>query len=169
MSTGSWWALAGIGFLALILIEYIYKTIVHDRQRAAEATRLAELKRQMIDRGMTAEQIERVIHAAPPPPPQEDAQSDPDVLLSSKMAEHDVPIKVMEEIFATYRSAAPATRPTVAKAVASMLHFTDMEDKDGLERILIAVRSLCLPAQPDEPRRDERIVNEPSRPGRSAV
>jgi hypothetical protein len=165
--------ISGLTFLALLVVagfvtEYL-KSQARSGLRAENVAQLTDLKRQMIDRGMSAEDIERVIRALPPQLQEETtstslnetSSADPEVLLSTKMVEHDVPPQAMEAILSAFRSAEPAVRLKAAMAVVSILENTENpDDNDYFERIVVAARSLCQAPTSGERRQDDRIVRE---------
>src|SRR5262249_13777712 len=87
-------------------------------RRARESEHLAVLKQNMVEKGMSAEDIERVIRAVPEGP--RDDKS-PVAELTEKLAEHEVPAPALEEILRAYRAADAETQRTLAKAVVSLL------------------------------------------------
>ena len=125
-------------------------------RRTRESEHLAALKQSMIERGMSAEDIERVIRAVPQlHEPHEDES--PLVGLTEKLAEHAVPAPALDELLRAYRAADAETQRTLANAVASLL-----DNGADVERVLVAVRALAGPAQPREPApREHRYVDDP--------
>jgi hypothetical protein len=153
----------------------VLKALAQSRQRARQAERVTDLKRAMIDKGMSAADIERVLAAAPPGAPVApeakdagaDAPDDPAVLLNLKLAEYEVSPKDMEEILAAFRAGDPRTQGRIAKSVVAMLGSceTDIHGRaraDVIERVLIAVRSLSAPSRQQPQPADHRFAEEPS-------
>src|SRR5271165_4010414 len=132
-------SIGGILFITFIfggwIIVAVASTLAKAWRKAQESEHIAALKQGMIDKGMSAEDIERVLRAGPEAP---ESKGDPTVRITTKLAEHEVPAKTMEEILTAFRAADAGTRDTVAKSVASMLD----SGADG-ERVLVAVRALC--------------------------
>ncbi len=139
---GGWIFVAVIGSLA------------KNWRKVHESEHLATLKQSMIERGMSAADIERVLRAGPDSP--EDASGDAATELSSKLAEHGVPGPVMEQVLGAFRAAQPGTRKVLSKTVVAMLD----NGAEG-EQVLAAVRALSRTGPPEQPS-DRRHETDPA-------
>jgi hypothetical protein len=120
------------------IIPVVVLTLATTWRKARESAHLAALKQTMLEKGMSVEEIERVLRAGPTPAENDDS---PVIKLSKKLAEHEVAANVIQEILLTFRAADPATQRTMAKCVGTMLdHGADTE------RVQAAIRALCGPA-----------------------
>ncbi len=138
----------------------------HSASRRAE--REAAFKKDMLDRGLSVEEIERLFRATAEPPKQ-----------STKIAEEDVDVvgefagflgnsepDVIEEILALVRAADSATRRAMLRAVTEM---RDSSEEGTLtdEQLRAVVRALARPASPSRqvsaPENDSPFPAAPSR------
>jgi hypothetical protein len=139
------------------VIVAVVSTIATNVRKARDNAHLAGLKHSMIEKGMSPEEIERVLRASPRGAEEEDS---PAIKLTKKLAEHEVAANVIQEILAIFRAVDPSTQRTLAKSVGTMLdHGADTE------RVLAAVRALCgcaaAPA-PESGPKDYRFTDEAS-------
>jgi hypothetical protein len=145
------------------VIVAVANTIVKNWRMARESEHQAALKQTMIDKGMSVEDIERVVRVSPtppePPPPQPaQAEDSAAVDVATKLAEHEVPAPAVEEILRAFQASDPQTRQTLAKVVESML-----DNGADADRVLAAVRALAHPSQPQRSvPGDHRFVDEPA-------
>src|SRR5262249_3447069 len=143
------------------VIVAVANSIVKNWRMARESEHLAALKQTMVDKGMSVEDIERVVRITPAPDPAPEptpAAQASAVDLATKLAEHEVPAPALEEILRAFQASDPQNQQTLAKVVESML-----DNGADAERVLAAVRALCRPVPPQEPQpRDHRFIDEPS-------
>ncbi len=126
------------GWIIVAIVARISKTW----RMVQESEHQAALKQTMIERGMSADDIERVLRAGPGSV--EEAEHEDTTERTKKLAEHGVPGTALEQIVGTYRSAGPGTKKTIAKTVVAML--------DGgaeTEQLLAVVRALGRPVSAD--------------------
>jgi len=157
-----WDGLPGILVVTFIcggwVIVAVVNTAAKSWRKVRESEHLAGLKQSMIEKGMSVEDIERVVRASPEPEPEpqpkaEKVEYSPLVNLATKLVEQEVPANVMEEILMAYRDADPAGQRILAKVVEELFD----NGADG-ERVLVVVRTLGRPARPqDAPRLDPRF------------
>jgi hypothetical protein len=136
------------------IIPTVINTIATNIRKARESEHLAALKQSMIEKGMSVEDMERVLRASPKPPKEEDA---PVVELAEYLAGH-VPAEATQEILALIRGAHPTIQRTAANALIKLIGGGG----DG-EQALAAARGLCGPALPVESGpKDHRFTDEAS-------
>jgi hypothetical protein len=124
------------------IIVAIVGSIAKNWRRVHESEHQAALKQSMIERGMSAGDIERVLRAGPGY--LEESWKDDTTELTKKLAEHGVPGPACEQIVGTYRNISAGEKKTMLKTVTAML--------DGgaeSEQVLAVVRALGRPASPD--------------------
>lgn len=138
------------------VIVAVVNSVAKNCRKARESAHLAGLKQSMIERGMSADEIERVVRAVPAGTEADDEP--PLVALTTKLAEHEVAAPVIEEIVGLFRATDPQGQRTLAQAVGLMLdHGADAE------RLLALVRSLARPApQAAAVVRKHRFTDEPA-------
>jgi len=142
-----WNDITGVVTVSLIfggwVIVAVVGSIAKNWRRIQESEHAAALKQGMIERGMSADEIERVLRAGPGPA--ENEAIDDTSELATKLAEHGVSGQEMEEILTAYCNARPAAKKTLSQTVIAMV--------DGgatSEQILAAARALSrLPS--DQP------------------
>jgi hypothetical protein len=118
----------------------------------------------LLERGMSAEEIERVMAASSPPRPVGiDTSLDEDALneVVSVLGQAETPAAVIEEVLWAFRSADAPTQALISSAIQHLVASADSVDG---EQILAVVRPLCGPkAETPAPValvRDERIMRE---------
>jgi hypothetical protein len=126
------------GWIIVAIVARVSKSWLKIHQSEHQAA----LKQSMIERGMSADDIERVLRAGPSS--LEESEHDDTTELTKKLAEHGVPGTALEQIVGTYRSAGPGTKKTISKTVVAMI--------DGgaeTEQLLAVVRALGRPVPAD--------------------
>jgi hypothetical protein len=137
------------------IITSVASTFARNWRKARESEHLAALKQNMIEKGMSAEEIQRVISAAPAPA--EDKQP-PVVNLAKKLAEHEVEERPLEEILRAFNAADPTHQQTLAQTVVTML-----DAGADANRVLVAVRALSSsPVSQIPGSNDQRYTDEPA-------
>jgi hypothetical protein len=139
-------------------------SIAKNWRKIHESEHAAALKQSMIERGMSADDIERVLRAGPRPDTSEGEErgesprkvADDLTGLAGKLAEHDVPAAEMEQILGAVRGCDPGTRKCVAKTVETML-----DNGANSEQVAAAVRAIARPASNGQPGKGG-FVNDPA-------
>jgi hypothetical protein len=151
---------------AWLIIITVVGTVTQAWQRVRRADREAALKETMLQRGLSIDEIERLLRASSKP--QEDAaaesaENDAIEELTEALGECGAAAPVVEEVLAAIRGADPATRQTTCRAVKAVINGSDQASKDEL--ILAVARGLCRPAAaPAEPvpsRQPDLAIREP--------
>jgi hypothetical protein len=124
------------------IIVAIVGSITKNWRKVHESEHQAALKQSMIERGMSAEDIERVLRAGPAEA-YEEATRDDTTELTKQLAEHGIPAQALEQIVGTYRSAGPEVKKTLSKTVIAMLDGGAKSDQ-----VLAVVRALSRPVAP---------------------
>ncbi len=129
------------------IIVAVVSSLAKSWRKIHESEHLAALKQGMIERGMSADEIERVLRAAPESAedsPGDDAATE----LATKLAEHGVPAPALEQILTTFRAASPGARKPLVKTVVAML-----DNGAESDQVIAAVRALGpgTPSQPAAP------------------
>jgi hypothetical protein len=136
------------------IIVVVVASIAKNWRKVHESEHLAALKQSMIERGMSADEIERVLRAGPASSLADSGCNSGDTSgFSKKLAEHELPPPAIEQILGAYRSANPSTRKTLANTVEAMLDG----GADG-EQVMAAVRAIARPgteATHEAPFRDD--------------
>jgi hypothetical protein len=123
------------------IIPTVVNTIATNIRKARESEHLAALKQSMIEKGMSVEDMERVLRASPKPPKEEES---PLIDLAEHLA-GNVPAEATQEILSLIRTVHPTIQRTAAKSLINLIDHGG----DG-EQALAAARGLCGPAQPAE-------------------
>jgi hypothetical protein len=132
-------AVASVSWIIPFVV-YILATTV---RRARESEHLAGLKQTMIEKGMSVEDIERVLRASAKLPEEEDS---PVVVLAEYLGQGTFQADTIEEIVSLIRAADPTTQRTASKALIRLIE----NGGDG-EQALATARGLCGPAPLSEP------------------
>jgi hypothetical protein len=120
------------------------------RQENLRAEREAALKRHMLDRGLSVDDIERVIRATAEQPKQPANSVDEDVdalgefagLLGACQAHPDA----IEEVFPIFRAADSVTQKAILRAITEMRDSSE-EETITKDQIRAVVRALARPAE----------------------
>jgi hypothetical protein len=131
-----WVFILGGGSALITLINSLAK---HWR-KVRESEHLAALKQSLVERGMSVEEIERIVRAAPESQELE-ADETPVVQLTNKLAEQEVPPEALAEILRTFQACDPAMQQTLARTVEALC-----DNGAKVEHILAAVRALARPS-----------------------
>jgi hypothetical protein len=147
-----WVFLLGGGSAIITLISSLAK---HWR-KVRESEHLAALKQSLVERGMSVEEIERVVRAAPES--QElDADETPVVQLTRKLAEQELSPDALEEILRAFQASDPVTQKTLAHTVEAL-----SDNGAKAEHIVAAVRALARPGRgvDSSPRQEGAVTDE---------
>jgi hypothetical protein len=121
---------------------------------AREARLRADLLKEMLHRGLTVEDIERLLRQTPGEPSPAAGQTDSDIVAQVALSlAGTVDPSQMEAALRALRTAGPETRRAVRDAVAGMVE----QEVDG-QIIVAAIQSLCAPA---DRAGDVRVVERP--------
>jgi hypothetical protein len=118
------------------IIVAIISSLAKNWRRAHEVETTAALKQSMIERGMSVDEIERVLRAGPPRI-EKDGGGDGATDLAGKLVEHELPAKDMEPILTAFRCAEPGALKSLAKTIEVML-----DGGANGEQVLAALRAL---------------------------
>jgi hypothetical protein len=135
------------------IIVAVVKAVTNNWRKIHESEHQAVLKQSMIERGMGADDIERVLRAGPDS--FDKGAGDAATELSKELAEHSVPAPAMEQILNAFRSANPGDRKVLSNTVSAMLN-----GGADSEQVLAAVRALTRPAA--EPTNEVRYRDNPA-------
>jgi hypothetical protein len=143
------------------VITSVVALIARNWRQARESEHLAALKQAMIERGMSAEDIERVVRAAPEAAPAGDSKAHDKTLLvrrlTEKLTEQEVPAGPLEEILGAFAAADLGKQEMLVDVVENLF-----DGGADVERVLVVVRALCRPApSPDAAAKDQRFTDEP--------
>jgi hypothetical protein len=136
------------------IIVAVVRSVTTNWRKIHESEHHAVLKQSMIERGMSADEIERVLNAGPGTFDKHD--SDATTELSKKLAEHSVPAPAMEQILNAFRTANAGDRKTLANTVRAMLKGGAASDQ-----VLAAVRALSRPGA-QQPTQEARYRDDPA-------
>jgi hypothetical protein len=112
-------------------------TIVWSIVRHAEIK--ANLKRDLVQRGFTVEQIERLVYG-PSEASQPVNEKELEAQLASLLVQHEVEGPVMDRVLRLYQATDPGTKRAVYDSIEEILDSDASE-----EQLLTAVRALCPP------------------------
>lgn len=110
----------------------------------------SNLKILMLQRGLPAEEIERILHASadnpPKGPPPEVSGLDTEALnaLVSALSTSRAPAGTIEQVLTAFRAADPVTQRAISESVVTYLDNLEDYLEDGSPVVAI-VRSLCQP------------------------
>ena len=123
------------GWIIVAIVARVTKNwrLIHESEHAAA------LKQSMIERGMSADDIERVLRATPAGALDESGGKEA-TKISEKLAEHGVSAPAVEQILDAFRTASPGLRKTLAGTVVAMLDGGAKSDQ-----VLAAVRAIARP------------------------
>ncbi|HZV07374.1 MAG TPA: hypothetical protein VE999_19985 [Gemmataceae bacterium] len=150
MSESTVLVFALIGFGLLVILLFGIGAAVHvwwaSRQENRRAEREAALKKEMLDRGLSVDEIERVIRATAEQPKQPISDEDEKevagefgaLLVSCKPG-------TIEEVFVLFKAADLATRRAMVSAISQMRDQLASEVTD--EQVRAVVRGLARPAE----------------------
>jgi hypothetical protein len=137
------------------IIPIVIYTLATTWRKVRESAQLAALKQSMVEKGLSVEEIERVLRASAKPQEEEDP---PVVKLAECLASQKIPPGETQEILSLLRAAHPATQPTAAKSLITML-----EEEAEAEQVVAAARALCGSVPPPEAAsKDYRFTDEAS-------
>jgi hypothetical protein len=142
----TWRAGEVIGLTAVVgfFLWMIAWVVVHYWNSARLAELEAGLKRDFLQRGLSVEEIERLLRASREPAsigkPINDRELDAN--LASLLVQYEVSAPTIEQTMRVFQTADPAVKKPVYTAVEEMLESGAAEDQ-----LLTAVRSLCQPRE----------------------
>jgi hypothetical protein len=152
---------------AFLVIVSVVGTVTQAWQKVRRADREAALKEAMIQRGLSVEEMERLLRAGSKAP-EESAYNatDDDAIeeLSEKLAESHASAPTVEEVMTGLRDADSSTRQTICRAVKAVINGA--EGGDPIDPLILAVvRGLCrpaaAPAEPGPSRQPDLAIREP--------
>jgi hypothetical protein len=133
-----------------IIVTSVVATLAQAWQKVRRAEQEAALKQEMLRRGLTVEEMERLLRVnskrsdddKTPPSTDEEAIE----ALAECLGECRASANVIEQVLAAVRAADPSVRQTACRAVQAVIRESEQEAGD--EQILAVVRGLCRPAAP---------------------
>lgn len=136
---------------ATVIVTSVVATVAQAWQKARRAEQEALLKQEMLRRGLTVEEMERLLRANAKRSGEEAPSTNEDAIegLAECLGECRASAEVIEQVLAAVRAADPSVRQTACRAVQAVIRGSDQEAKD--EHILAVVRGLCRPATLPEP------------------
>jgi hypothetical protein len=133
-----------------VIVCSVTATITQAWQKVRRLEQEAVLKQEMLRRGLSVEEMERLLRANSKP--QDDVAASPDEKaieeLIACLGEHGASGSVVEQILAVVQSADPALRRALCRAVKAVLENSSLEGEAKDEQILGVVRGLCPPNRP---------------------
>jgi hypothetical protein len=135
----------------LVMVGATVNTWLTSRQEARRTAWEAALKKDMLDRGLSVDEIERLLRATAEPPKKPVEINDEDVNALGELGgllgccEPDAKPEAIEEVLAIARTADPKMRRAMVSAV------TEMRENSGTikdEQIRAVVQALARPAGP---------------------
>jgi hypothetical protein len=120
------------GFLTAIVA-----IIANSWSRARREEIRANLKRDMLDRGVAAEQVERLINLPVDGKPEAN-EKELEGNLASVLVQNEIPAATLERVVRIYQETDPATKKAVYAALEEIIGCEPEE-----EQLLAAVRALC--------------------------
>jgi hypothetical protein len=121
-------------------------TIAQAWQKVRRGEQEMALKQEMLRRGLSVEEMERLLRAnsqsegGPAVSPDEKAVED----LISSLGEQGASGRVVEQVLAGVRSADPALRRSLCRAVKAVLENSSLDGVDKDEQVLAVARGLCV-------------------------
>jgi len=139
-------ALTGVVGLSIVVI-----CLIEAWQQSKKVQADGALKRELLDRGLSAADVERLVQL-----PKEPAR------LAHKLGRSlaylgTAPPSQMEEILTAFRDADLATRQTLVRLVEGMVNELDEVTENDAARIVAAVRGLCGSRSAESGRRSELV------------
>jgi hypothetical protein len=130
------------------IIIAVVSTLAKNWRKVHESEHAAALKQSMIERGMSADEIERVLRAGPVTGASEATPAaDQSTELAGHLAEHKVAAPTLGSILAEYRKADPATRKIFMEMIVHMLDSGAKGDQ-----VLSALQAMSNTQQASAPR-----------------
>lgn len=143
---------------AMIVIPSVVATIARAWQKVRRAEQEAALKQDMLQRGLSVEEIERVLRASAQPPSDNAKESDEHVLeeMAGILGGCQASPRGIEEILAMVQAADSASKSAILRAVQGLRDGSEEDIKE--DQIRAVIRGLAHPTgQPGEsalPRND---------------
>jgi hypothetical protein len=133
-----------------VIICSVTATIAQAWQKVRRGEQEMALKQEMLRRGLSVEEIERLLHASSRA--QDGPAASPDEKAVEKLieclGEHGASARVIEQILAAVRSADPALRRPLCRAVKAVLENSSLEGEAKDEQVLAVVRGLSTAERP---------------------
>jgi hypothetical protein len=138
------------------IIVAVVSSVTKNWRKVHESEHAAALKQSMIERGMSAEDIERVLRAGPESLEESgrDSGKDDATKLSEKLVEHETPAPVMEQIVSIFCTASPGAKKSLEKTIVAML-----DGGADSQQVLAVVRALSRSTPAEQPQ-DRRYTDD---------
>ncbi len=142
----SFWFLVAV----TVIVCSVVGTVAQAWQKVRRGEQELRLKQEMLRRGLSVEEMERVLRAsakgpdAPSPSPDEKAVEQ----LIKCLVEHGTSGRVVEQVLAAVRSSGPALQRSLCRAVKAVVENSPLEGEAHDEQVLAVVRGLVNPAPP---------------------
>lgn len=135
----NFWFLAA----ATIIIIAVVALVTEAWRKVRQAEQDAELKREMLQRGLSVEEIERLLGAQSAAVSEEAAAEDIE-LLTGQLGKCSVGGAVLEEVLHTFQSASNPARRAITRALAGLIEAAEEnEELPNEEQILAVVRGVA--------------------------
>jgi hypothetical protein len=133
-----------------VIICSVTATIAQAWQKVRRGEQEGALKQEMLRRGLSVEEIERLMHATARPQESEAASPDEKAVekLVACLGEHGASARVIEPVLAAVRSADPALRRPLCRAVKAVLENSSLDGEAKDEQVLAVVRGLAAADRP---------------------
>jgi hypothetical protein len=136
------------GWLA---VTSVAATLAQAWHKVRRADREAALKKEMLQRGLSVEEMERVLRASAKPQEETAAASADDEAIEELvtcLAACESPGHVIEQVLAAVRATEPSLKQAICRAVQALVNSSGLEGEARDEQILAVVRGLCPPDAP---------------------
>jgi hypothetical protein len=142
----SFWFLVAV----TVIICSVTATIAQAWQKVRRLEQEAALKQEMLRRGLSVDEMERVLRANSRPQPEAALSADEKVVedLVTNLGIYDASGRVIEQVLAAVRGADSSTRRSICRAVKAVLENSNLEGDAKDEQVLAVVRGLSSPDQP---------------------
>ncbi len=146
IDVNNFWFLVAVTVIACS----VTATIAQAWQKVRRGEQEAALKQEMLRRGLSVEEMERVLRANSKP--QDNTAASPDEKAVEQLVwclgENGISGRVIEQVLAAVRSADPALKRGLCRAVPAVLKYSDLEGEAKDEQVLAVVRGLVPPDRP---------------------
>jgi hypothetical protein len=133
-----------------IIVCSVTATIAQAWQKVRRAEQELVLKQEMLRRGLSVDEMERLLRANSKPKDNVEVATDEKFIedLVTCLAENGASGRVVEQVLAAVRSADPARLRPLCRAIKAVLENSSLEEEEKDEQMLAVVRGLCVPNPP---------------------
>jgi hypothetical protein len=151
----------------MVTITSVVGALAHAWQKVTRGAQQAALKHEMLQRGMSAEDIERVMRAGSSSEENAASRTRSDAALIEELLESlgecQASAAVIEQVLARIQAADPVTRQSACRAVQALIRGSGCEGDD--ERIIAVVRGICQPVNSPGAERPSALGDPGMHPG----